>query len=175
MKPLSSSAASRCSKRSEKPLTRLQAVAGCAPWASITLRRAKARPAPAEESAGAVHPLPLGEGLEFLHSCCSYRFRRGKHGSAGFQPAFRPISAGWKPALPGNVETPNPLPLGEGWFWTSGAHVQQKMWDGLSPKGEASGLRVHPVISRGRERERCQRHSFTPMRFRRYLARNFPV
>jgi hypothetical protein len=27
------------------------------------------------------------------------------HGSAGFQPALRPISAGWKPALPENVET----------------------------------------------------------------------
>ena len=44
--------------------------------------------------------------LEFLHSCCSCHFRAAKYGSAGFQPAFRPAYAGWKPALPENVETP---------------------------------------------------------------------
>jgi hypothetical protein len=47
-----------------KPLTRLRAVADCAPGASTTLRRAKARPATAGESAVAVHPLPLGEGYD---------------------------------------------------------------------------------------------------------------
>ena len=59
------------------PLTRLRAGAGCASSPCITLRRAKARPAPAGESAGAVHPLPQGgEGRE-LHRCaCRPKGRR---------------------------------------------------------------------------------------------------
>ena len=46
-----------------RPLTCLRAIAGCAPGACITLRRAKARPAAAGEYVVAVHPLPTGEGF----------------------------------------------------------------------------------------------------------------
>jgi len=44
--------------------------------------------------------------LEFLHFCRCCHWMRTKERNAGFQPAFRPGSAGWKPALPENVETP---------------------------------------------------------------------
>jgi hypothetical protein len=43
-------------------LTRLRAGAGIVYGSPVPLRRAKARPAPAGESAGAVRPLPPGEG-----------------------------------------------------------------------------------------------------------------
>jgi len=55
----------------KRPLTRLRAVADCAAWVWVALRRAKARPGAAGKGAAPLHPLPKGGAREaFGPSLC---------------------------------------------------------------------------------------------------------